>query len=124
LVHSFRSAADLLRHKVEETGTGRDAGAWSAASTIGTALGKIAVHCVVSTDVATLCVAGGDTSSYAAHTLNIRSLEMASMFVRGAPICRIASEHSLLDGLPIVFKGGQVGPRDFFVRLANRYASQ
>jgi len=61
------------------------------------------------------CVAGGDTSSYAARTLGIEAVEwIASLNTPGAPLCRAHARGSPMDGREVVFKGGQVGAEDYF----------
>ena len=62
-----------------------------------------------------MAVAGGDTSSYIAGQLDIRAVEMHAPAAPGAPLCRVYSEEGTLEGMEIVFKGGQMGGRDFFV---------
>jgi uncharacterized protein YgbK (DUF1537 family) len=61
-----------------------------------------------------VCVAGGDTSSYAAQQLGIVALEVILPTVPGSPICRAMANVSQFDGLEIVLKGGQVGGDDYF----------
>ena len=61
-----------------------------------------------------MAVAGGDTSSYIASQLDIRAVEMIAPAAPGAPLCRVYSEEGTLEGMEIVFKGGQMGGQDFF----------
>jgi uncharacterized protein YgbK (DUF1537 family) len=42
---------------------------------------------------------------------------MIAPTVPGAPLCRATAESAALDGIEIVFKGGQIGGPDYFVRL-------
>jgi 3-oxoisoapionate kinase len=65
-------------------------------------------------DVQRVAVAGGDTSSYIASQLDIRAVEMVAPAAPGAPLCRVYSEEGTLEGMEIVFKGGQMGGQDFF----------
>lgn len=90
----------------------------NSARILGEALAKIALECVRHAGVRRLCIAGGDTSSYAAKALGIESLEMIAPLTPGAPLCRVSSEQSLIDGLEVTFKGGQVGKADFFQTVA------
>jgi uncharacterized protein YgbK (DUF1537 family) len=64
---------------------------------------------------ARLVVAGGDTSGLIAEALGVESMTMVAPFVRGAPWCRLDAPGSPADGLPAVFKGGQVGMRSMLV---------
>jgi 3-oxoisoapionate kinase len=63
------------------------------------------------------CVAGGDTSSYAAQQLGVYALEMLIPVAPGAPLCRASSHESRFDGLEITLKGGQVGQPHFFGQI-------
>lgn len=89
-----------------------------AARRLGRALGEVGARCVQLAGVRRICVAGGDTSSYAARAMGVESLEMIAPFSPGAPLCRVRSARPLIDDLEIVFKGGQVGRPDFFTALA------
>lgn len=53
-------------------------------------------------------IAGGDTSGFIARTLNITALEAIAPVAPGSPLCRVHADNAL-DGLQIIFKGGQVG---------------
>jgi 3-oxoisoapionate kinase len=68
-------------------------------------------------DIQRVAVAGGDTSSYIASQLDIRAVEMIAPAAPGAPLCRVYSEEGTLEGMEIVFKGGQMGGQDFFESL-------
>jgi uncharacterized protein YgbK (DUF1537 family) len=61
-----------------------------------------------------VAVAGGDTSSYIASKLDIRAVEMIAPAAPGSPLCQVYSEEGTLEGMEIVFKGGQMGGQDFF----------
>jgi uncharacterized protein YgbK (DUF1537 family) len=87
------------------------------AELLGTALGRVLKECLAGNIVRRVCIAGGDTASYAARVIGIDSLEMIAPFTRGAPLCRIRSRQAEVDGLEAVFKAGQVGGPDLFVKL-------
>jgi uncharacterized protein YgbK (DUF1537 family) len=89
----------------------------NTAEVLGSALGQVLTACVLVSGPLRVCVAGGDTASYAARAIGIDSLEMIAPFTRGAPLCRIRSKQPKLDGVEAVFKAGQVGGPDLFVRL-------
>jgi uncharacterized protein YgbK (DUF1537 family) len=84
------------------------------ASELGTQLGRLAREAVAQAGVKRLVVAGGDTSSYAARALGIKSVEMLVPLAPGAPLCRAQAPGSSADGLEVNFKGGQVGAPDYF----------
>lgn len=85
---------------------------------LGAALGGIGREAFARTPVQRLLVAGGDSSSYAAATLGVKALSFVAPLSPGAPICRAHAPGSPLDGLEIVFKGGQVGTENFFGQVA------
>lgn len=84
------------------------------APVLGTALGNILRRALVQKPVRRLCIAGGDTSSYAARALGIEALEIIAPLTPGAPLCRAFAPGSPVDGCEIVFKGGQVGAEYYF----------
>ena len=105
IVHTTRSGAD---HRVTAMLKQR------TARVLGTALGVILWEAVELTNVQRVCIAGGDTSSFAARALGIEALEMIAPLTPGAPLCRAIAPDSPADGLEIVFKGGQVGAENYF----------
>jgi 3-oxoisoapionate kinase len=84
------------------------------AKSIGPALGRILRDVIGATNVRRVIVAGGDTSGQVARALGIESMEMIAELTRGSPLCRATAPNSSADGLQITFKGGQIGPIDFF----------
>jgi len=61
-------------------------------------------------------VAGGDTSGYIARELGITSLEAVAPVAPGSPLCRVQADNPL-DGMELIFKGGQVGKDDVWLTL-------
>jgi uncharacterized protein YgbK (DUF1537 family) len=61
-------------------------------------------------------VAGGDTSGYVARELGIEALEAVAPVAPGSPLCRVHAENEL-EGLEVLFKGGQVGKDDVWGTL-------
>jgi 3-oxoisoapionate kinase len=59
-------------------------------------------------------IAGGDTSSHAGRQLGVHALTLSAPLEPGAPLCRVHSDDADLAGVELVFKGGQVGPDNFF----------
>jgi len=69
-------------------------------------------------DVRRVVVAGGDTSSHAGSQLAIDALTFLCPVTPGAPLCRAWSvREPRRDGIEIVFKGGQCGADDFFLKV-------
>lgn len=111
--HSLKSG----RHVVIHTGAKADvagAGGNIPAKTLGTALGNSVRATLERVAVRRVCLAGGDTSSFAARGLGIEALEMIAPLTPGAPLCRARAPGSPADGVEFVFKGGQVGAVDYF----------
>jgi uncharacterized protein YgbK (DUF1537 family) len=46
--------------------------------------------------------------------LGIEALEMIAPLTPGAPLCRAIAPGTAVDGLELVFKGGQVGAENYF----------
>jgi 3-oxoisoapionate kinase len=117
------AAAQLLQtgdSVIVHTATGGSAGRITArlknrtAQVLGTALGNIFRNLLAQKAVRRLCVAGGDTSSYAARAMGIEALELMAPLTPGAPLCRADAPNSPVDGCEIVLKGGQVGAENYF----------
>jgi len=87
----------------------------STAKLYGSLLGEIAKEVARQTEIQRIIIAGGDTSSYAARAMGIEAVEMISPLTPGAPLCKAYAPGSAIDGLELVFKGGQVGKEDFFI---------
>lgn len=118
-----RSVVDALarrRHVVAYTNRGLANPDEKAApsSLLGTALGRIARAALEATDTRRLLLAGGDSSSYAARALGIEAVEMIAPLAPGAPLCRACAPGSPIDGREVNFKGGQVGPENYFGLVA------
>jgi len=114
LLHTCRGPEDERLEPVRALLKTKNA---SSSQILGAALGAVLKLVWQETDLRRAIVTGGDTSSYTARELGIEALELASPAFAGAPICRILAADSALDGREIVFKGGQVGPEDFFSHM-------
>lgn len=86
---------------------------------LGQAFGQLIQTCLGHVRPGLIVVAGGDTASYTARGMGIESLEFDSALTPGAPICRAGSSQSSVEGLRVVFKGGQVGRPDLFEKLCH-----
>ena len=105
IVHTTRGRADKrVANKLKG----------DTAKVLGTALGTILKNTLEQTKVQRICIAGGDTSSFAARALGIEALEMIAPLTPGAPLCRVVAPNSPAHSLEIVFKGGQVGAENYF----------
>ncbi len=81
---------------------------------IGTALGHLMKDILSSVNVSRAVVTGGDTSGYVARSFGIHALEMIAPVAPGSPLCRVYSQNKNIQGMEILFKGGQVGNNDLF----------
>jgi uncharacterized protein YgbK (DUF1537 family) len=105
IVHTTKSGADRrIATKLKN----------QTSQILGTALGRVLREALEQNKVRRVCIAGGDTSSYAARALGIAALEMLAPLTPGAPLCRAHAPGSPMDKLEVVFKGGQVGAEDYF----------
>jgi uncharacterized protein YgbK (DUF1537 family) len=105
IVHSSKTGSD---QRVAAKLRGR------TAEVLGSALGEVLRDAVEHSRVQRICIAGGDTSSYAARAMGVEALEMIAPLTPGAPLCRAHAPDSPANGCEIVFKGGQVGAQNYF----------
>ncbi|HTR42578.1 MAG TPA: four-carbon acid sugar kinase family protein [Pseudomonadales bacterium] len=84
------------------------------AQILGASLGRVLREILAQSSVRRICIAGGDTSSYAARAMGIEALEMIAPLTPGAPLCLAHAPGSPVDGHEIIFKGGQVGGENYF----------
>lgn len=108
IVHTTRTGSDKRVAKQLKEGT---------AKILGTALGEVLRGALAQTRIQRLCLAGGDTSSFAARALGLEASEMIAPLTPGAPLCRAFAPGSPADGLEVVFKGGQVGAENYFATV-------
>jgi 3-oxoisoapionate kinase len=111
VVKLLRTGRSVIVHTGKRTA---DARAMTTAQLFGSALGEVLRGALEQCHVRRVCIAGGDTSSFAARALGIEALEMLAPLTPGAPLCRAHAPGSPADGLEVVFKGGQVGAENYF----------
>lgn len=105
IIHSTKSGSD---RRITAKLKGR------TAEVLGSALGRVLRGAVTQSGVHRICIAGGDTSSYAARAMGIEALEMIAPLTPGAPLCRAYAPNAAANGREVVFKGGQVGGENYF----------
>jgi uncharacterized protein YgbK (DUF1537 family) len=93
------------------------AGSEALNEAIGAALGTVARRAREKQKIRRAVIAGGDTSGIVARSMGLTALGMLAPTVPGAPLCRATAETEALDGIEVVFKGGQIGGPDYFVGL-------
>jgi uncharacterized protein YgbK (DUF1537 family) len=81
---------------------------------LGAQMGKLLHELLARSGVKRAVIAGGDTASHAGRQLGVYALTMLAPMAPGAPLCRAHVTDARSRGLELVFKGGQVGPKDFF----------
>jgi len=80
-------------------------------------LGMILREIICRSGVSRALIAGGDTASYVGQQLGMEALTMAGPMLPGAPLCRAHADSPSVDGLELVFKGGQMGTEDCFAKV-------
>ena len=81
---------------------------------LGNYYGKLVREISTRIKLTKLIICGGDTSSHTARALGITAVEMIGSYIHGAPLCRAYSKYAAIDGMEMNFKGGQVGPPEYF----------
>jgi 3-oxoisoapionate kinase len=112
VVYSALGREGLLHNGGGADGDGSETVARNSA--IGRGLGRILGELRRRTNISRLTVAGGDTSGHAAQELRIPAVTMLRPLAPGGPMCRAHADDPLMDGVEIVFKGGQVGTESFY----------
>jgi uncharacterized protein YgbK (DUF1537 family) len=79
---------------------------------IGRQLGRLLGRALEQTKIRRAVVCGGDTSAGVGQELDIYAVTAVAPMAPGSPLCR-AWSNGPLDGLELVFKGGQVGGPNF-----------
>jgi 3-oxoisoapionate kinase len=105
-------AIDLLRSQgLEDTQARLEAG-----RQLSMRLGELIAQVLRAVRPSRLVLCGGDTSSQVAKVLAPEAIVAVAPLARGAPLCRFIARDSGLDGLLVVFKGGQMGEPAFIVQ--------
>ncbi|MGG3562692.1 four-carbon acid sugar kinase family protein [Neobacillus rhizosphaerae] len=86
---------------------------------IGRQLGKWTREVMEATGIRRVIVAGGDTSGFATREMGVYGLEMLLPISPGAPLCKAYSDESLMNGIEIALKGGQLGGSNYFSNVRN-----
>jgi 3-oxoisoapionate kinase len=108
------SALGNQQNVIIHTGNIADIEQSTSAYLLGATLGSLAKEICKRIKLRRVIIAGGDTSSYAARAMEIDAVEMIAPVVIGAPLCKAYSKNTMIDGLEVNFKGGQVGGEDYF----------
>ncbi len=81
---------------------------------LGTRCGTLLRSILLRSGVKRAVIAGGDTSGHAGRQLSLDALTFMAPLAAGAPLCLAHSPDPGMDGLELVFKGGQIGDDGFF----------
>lgn len=101
------------RHILAEKGIGGS----QAGEHIGRQLGRWTNHIMRQAGLRRVVIAGGDTSGFVTSEMGIYGLEMLLPISPGAPLCRVYSQDSAMDGVELALKGGQFGSLDYFAKV-------
>lgn len=117
-VQALAAGLHVLAH-VRQSGAGPDGGVRTEDLALRTAdlLRRVLRAAAGKLVLGRLGVAGGDTSSLAIKALDIWALSFIRALSPGVALCRAHSDDPALDGMPLMLKGGQMGPEDIFLRL-------
>lgn len=110
-----RAALSAGKHTVVYTARGRSTGAVAADLT--RRLGALGLDAIGDGLTHRLLVAGGDTSGEIIGMAGVGAIEIIGSIDVAGLLCRAYGESSILDGVEVVLKGGQVGGDDFFLRV-------
>ncbi|CQR55934.1 four-carbon acid sugar kinase family protein [Paenibacillus riograndensis] len=91
---------------------------------LGQLLGRIMKEIIMRSRTRRFVVAGGDTSGFATKELGISAMEIAVPVAPGAPLNLCYSSDSLVNGLELALKGGQLGQEDYFLRVKKQMVTQ
>lgn len=123
IIHTSLGASDARIEKtynaLAKTAMSRQDILSKTAQIYGLALGTIAIGVASRTKLQRLIIAGGDTSSFVARTMGIEAVEMIAPVSPGAPLCKAHAPGSAAHGIEVNFKGGQVGPENYFELVLN-----
>lgn len=89
---------------------------------LGKFLGRLLRRIQKETGVSRVAIAGGDTSSFAAAEMGIEALEVTALIDTGAPLCRTLKVSRSELRTELALKGGQMGAKDYFVKLRDGVA--
>lgn len=84
---------------------------------IGRQLGRWTKYIMQEAGISRVVIAGGDTSGFVTSEMGIYGLEMLLPVSPGAPLCKVYSEDSRMDGMELALKGGQFGSPDYFIKV-------
>ena len=83
---------------------------------LGPLLGQIMKQILSAYPLPRIGVAGGDSSGYIARELDIIALRAKAPLAPGSPLCSMLASGAL-DQTEVIFKGGQVGHPDLWLKL-------
>ncbi|MFW5834927.1 MAG: four-carbon acid sugar kinase family protein [Pseudomonadota bacterium] len=86
---------------------------------IGRGLGRVLRTLVREAGIRRVAIAGGDSSGFALEELGVHALEAEAELAPACALSRAHAEDAAVDGLLVALKGGQMGPNDYFSRVAH-----
>jgi len=91
---------------------------------LGRLLGRIMKELTIRKCTRRFVVAGGDTSGFATMELGVTAMEIAASVAPGAPLNLCYSKDPLVNGLELALKGGQLGQKDYFIRVKHEIVNR
>lgn len=120
VMHTARGPDDArieaLIQALQAQGHSVDAARHHGGRLVSDRLGEVVDAIVRAHPLRRLVLSGGDTSSRITQVLAPEALEIRARLAPGAPLCRLLSSASHLQGLELALKGGQMGAADYFVK--------
>jgi uncharacterized protein YgbK (DUF1537 family) len=117
--HWVRRCAELLnagRHALAVTG--RSSAGQPSAREVAQLCGRLLARVLaMAPAVRRVGIAGGDSSSHAVGALGLWGMSHLGQLAPGVPLVQAHAHDARLDGLELMLKGGQMGPRDVLARL-------
>lgn len=117
LVFTARGPSDPSVGRMSEARERLGIDAETANQRLGGCLGRILARVLRETGLCRAVISGGDTSGHATRQLGIFALTALAPTIPGAAICRAHSDDTVIDGLELALKGGQMGSEDYFGRV-------
>ena len=107
----LKAGKSVVLHRAPGPAGGRDT---AHREELGAQMGKLLRDLLARSGVKRAVIVGANAASHAARELGVYALTMLAPIAPGAPLCRAHSEDAGSRGLELAFKGGHIGPKDFF----------
>lgn len=111
---------DPFVHSTREVFKEKNIDPHESSKILGEKLGQWTKSIIEETRINRVIISGGDTSGFVSKELEIEALEIIKPISPGAPLCKVYSNNSKINGIQLALKGGQFGGSNYFehVRIA------